>query len=1131
MHLNLDVGYFFVSKRYRKFFQVMRLLILMLTLTFMHASAATYSQTVTLSAKNVSIEKVLNEVEKQTGYNLFYKYSEKVMSKAIDVDFKKTALKSVLNTVLVKNGLAYKLDKNTIVITYVNSSNAGVNEIEVVQNSTLTGTVVDKANNLPLIGASVKLKGTTTGVVTNAKGVFSLGGIKSGDILQVFYIGYKLQEITVGSARTLTIALDEDLANLDGIIVTGYATQKKREITGSISSIKASDIGGAQAVSLDQAMQGRMAGVNIQGRVGVPGAALKVEIRGPGSISAGTDPIYIVDGLILNNSGVSNNISTNPLSVVNPDDIESIEVLKDAAAASVYGAQAGNGVVLITTKKGKAGKVTVDASYRGGSVELIRFLELTNTQQYLSGRLDAIRNSNPTFSEAQAWTKLLTDEKLPTTLTEADVAALPSYDWQRAAYRGGKTGKYDFAISGGANNSSYRISASLEDSEGAVVGTDFFRGTVNFNYNNKITEKLELTTAFNLSSVEQNGPQGALGSTTEFSAPSYSAPMILPFHPIYNADGSYNAPVGGFSGALARHPLHETELNEFTEKNKSLVGNLQLKYNILANLSFKTLVGLDYRDLASRRYLDPRTELGRSSGGTLTEIANKPTTFTTSGVLQYAPNLGGKHQLNTLAGLEYRAYQNTTSSITGRSFANYLFRQMSSAAVITNATGAWTGVKRVGSFLQGNYVYDGKYMVSAILRYDGSSRFGNDSKFGLFPSLSVGWDIAKENFITNKSLINQLKLRFGYGETGNDQIGNFDSRSLYGGGVTYDSQPGIRPSSIGNANLRWERNVTYNLGLDYSVLNNRLFGSVEVYSRYSKDLLLNKPVSWIGGFNDITENLGEVLNKGVEAEVGANIINNGKFKWTSNFNIAFLKNEVISLYDDLQSLPGDNSIRVGYSMRTYLLPQYAGVNAATGKPMWYDKNGDYTYNPATVVDTDFYAPYGFPNELPKFYGGFNNNFSYKGFSLGVFFQYDYGRVMHDMFTRNISRKGDTQTNGMLWFHENRWTTPGQITAVPRSIIGKGEINNALADVSSTRFLQDASYIRLKNVNLSYSFPKEIISKIKLSNLKLYAQANNIFTITKFQGYDPEFYNTTGTAGNNGLIPAVKSYYFGIQLTY
>lgn len=1130
MQLNLDVGRFFVSKRYRKLFLVMKLVVFLLTFTFLHASAVTYSQTVTLSAKNIAIEKVLTEVEKQTGYNLFYKYSERVMTRTMDVDFNKTALKEVLNQVLLKNGMSYKLNNNTIVITYQNHIEQ-VNGMEILnQNNDLEGAVIDKTTKQPLTGASVKIKGTNNGATTDANGRFLLKNVKYGDIVQVFFIGFKLQEVTISNVRKLEIALEEDLANLDGIVVTGYATQKKREVTGSISSIKASDISGAQAITLDQAMQGRMSGVNVQGRVGVPGAALKIEIRGPGSISAGTDPIYVVDGLILNNTNISNVVSTNPLSVINPDDIESIEVLKDAAAASVYGAQAGNGVVLITTKKGKSGKINVDASYRGGSVELIKFLDITNTQQYLNGRFEALKNKTPTLTDAQAWTNVLTEARLSTSLTQTDIAALPTYDWQKAAYKGGKTGKYDFAFSGGSEKSSYRVSAGIEDTEGAIIGSDFYRGTVNFNYNNKLTNKLELTSVFNLSAIKQNGPQGAVGTTLEFSAPSYAALAILPFHAIYNADGSYNAPVTGLAGSLNRNIVSESEYNEHIEKNNSFFGNLQLKYNILSNLSFKSLVGLDYRDISSRRYWDPRTVQGYAAKGSLYEESNTPVTFTTSGVLQFEPKLPAKHKLNTLLGIEYRSYQNSLSSITGTGFPNYLFRQMASAAVITGATSSWTGVKRIGSFLQGNYSYDSKYMATAILRYDGSSRFGDDSKFGFFPSLSLGWDISREDFIKNKSLINQLKLRFGYGQTGNDQIGNFDSRSLYGGGISYNGEAGIQPNSLGNAKLRWERNITYNLGLDYSLFNNKLFGTIEAYSRNSKDLLLSKPVAWIGGFSDISQNLGEVLNQGLEFEIGYNVINNDKFKWVSNFNIAFQRNEVKKLYDDLTVLPGDNSVMVGYSLRTYILPQYAGVNAGTGKPMWYDKNGNYSYNPATNVDADFYAPYGFPNELPSFYGGFNNNFSYKGFSLGVFFQYDYGRVLHDMFTRNMSRKGDTPTNGLLWYYENRWVTEGQITSVPRSINTKIETNNAAGDILSTRFLQDASYIRLKNVSLSYTFPKTVVSKLKLTNLKLFAQGNNLYTITKFQGYDPEFYITNAN-GNNGVIPSVKSYYFGIQLTY
>lgn len=1134
MHLNLDVGYFFVSKRYRKFLLLMKLVIILLTLTFLHASATTYSQMVTLSAKNISIERVLTEVEKQTGYNLFYKYSEKMMSKTVDVDFNNAALKVVLNEVLLKNGLSYKVNKNTIVITYFKGSEQTAVIESAKQEGELTGTIFDKTTNQPLIGASVKIKGTNSGTITDEKGSFLLKNAKSGDVIQVFFIGFKLQELTLGSVRKLEISLEEDLANLDGIIVTGYSTQKKREITGSISSIKAADISGAQTISIDGAMQGRMAGVNVQSRVGVPGAAIKIEIRGQGSITAGTEPIYIVDGLIVNSDNSTNTVSTNPLANVNPEDIESIEVLKDAAAASVYGAQAANGVVLVTTKKGKTGRVNVEASYRGGGIKPINLLEMLNSQQYLNSRYEAIKNYNPTYTDAQVWNTVLTQSQLPTTYTSQDIANLQTYDWQKAAFTDGATGKYDVAVSGGSDKSNYRISASWEDTQGSIIGSDFTRGTANFNYANKLTDKIEVTSTINLSTIAQHGPLGATGTTSQFSAPSYANAMILPFIPIYKEDGSYNMTLSGFPGTFARHTLHSTELNESLEKSNSLFGNLQVQYKILSNLSFKALVGLDYRDISARQYYDPRTIDGNARQGILTEYQSNPVTFTTSHVLQYQPKLTGKHTLNTLIGVEYRSFENQSSNVTGNGFPNPQFKQLASAATITAASSSWTGFKRLGSFFQANYTYDSKYMASAIIRYDGSSRFGSGTKFGWFPAISLGWDIAKEDFISNKSLFSQLKLRLGYGETGNNQIGNFDSRSLYGGGITYNGQAGIRPNNLGNSNLRWERNVSTNLGLDYSLLNNKIFGAIDLYYRSSKDLLLSKPVAWAYGYNDIMENLGEVVNKGVEIEIGANWIRKQDLKWTTSFNISFQKNEVVKLYDGLTVLPGDNGVAVGYPLRTHVLPQYAGVNAGTGRAMWYDKDGNYTYSPGAMT-YDSYAPYGFPTELPDFFGGLNNTLQYKGFSLGVFFQYDYGRTLYDNQGRTMGRAGGAQINSMVLYYDNRWLTEGQITSVPRPIDNVAERGgSARGDLPSTRYLQDASYIRLKNINLGYTLPQSLISKLKLRSVKVFAQGNNLYTWTKYTGYDPEFYvsgNTSSTNSNTGIVPITKSYYFGVQLGF
>ena len=988
----------------------------------------------------------------------------------------------------------------------------------------VSGTVTDKSGE-PLIGATVHIKGTSKGTSTDLDGKYVLKADGDGDAILVFsYIGYETKETIIGNRAIINMQLKELISDLDEVIVTGYASQAKREITGAISAIKPAELSASVSSSADGAMQGRMAGVNIQSSTGIPGADIRVRIRGAGSISAGNDPIYVLDGVVFNSQATSHAISTNPLSTINPDDILSIEVLKDAAAASVYGAQAANGVVLITTKRGRAGKTNVNFSYRFGQVSPVKLLDVLSSQDFLNARFEAVGNRrSPGWTDQRVRQEVLRLSQLPLDMTDEEIASLPTYDWQDAAYRTGISHKYDLSVDGGNERSQFRVAVGYEDTDGPIVASNFKRGTVNFNYANKLSDKINLSSTVNLSTVKQIGPLGAQGTTTQFSAPAYATPMMLPFIPIYLDNGELNVDFAGFPGTFKNNTIHSSLFNEHTDQNNSLLANLKLSYQILDNLSYRLVFGLDYRDQESKRYYDPRTSDAYKSKGVLYEWEDKPISFTNTHVVTYEPKLNGEHRLKSLAGIEYFSYSRESASRRAQGFPTFQFKQMQSAALVTEASGSWTGYKRLGSFIQANYTYGKRFMVSGILRYDGSSRFGDDSKFGLFPAISAGWDMAEESFLNHIRWVNQLKLRVGYGETGNDQIGNFASRSLYGGGPAYDGEPGISSNSLGNRNLRWERNSTYNIGIDFSLLNHKLTGALEVYQRNSKDLLLSKPVVWAGGYSSITQNLGELTNKGVELEIGARIIDRNDFEWHSSFNITFQKNEVTKLYDGHTVLPGNEGIRVGYSLLTHVNTQYAGVNPATGKAFWYDANGNPTYRP-TAMKGDDYAPYGLPNGMPNSFGGFNNKFSYKGFTLDIFFQYDYGRVLYNNMGRTLGRKGDSNINTLQWYYDNRWTEAGQITTVPRPYDGAAEAGSSRGDLASTRYLEDASYIRLKNLSLSYDIPKRYIKSLNLAYATIKFQANNIFTITKFSGYDPE-YNTE----NTGAIPLMKSINMSVHI--
>ncbi len=1114
--------------------KIMKTTVFLLLFSILISQATnSYSQgaKITLNLKSTSIKEVCKQIEKNSDYIfVFSDNSENIIDKKVDIDANLKNVTEILDTVLSSIGLMYKiLDKQIVVYKSTESPVAKADEktsVNIAQQRNkkqITGKVVD-TNGEPVIGANIIEIGTTNGSITDNNGNFSLN-VDNSSFIQISFIGYLALTVNTDGRTVFNIVLLEDTHALDEIVVTGYTTQSKREITGSISTIRSEQVSASMTTSIDGAMQGRMPGVNVQSSIGIPGADIQVRVRGVGSITAGNDPIYVLDGVILNTTATSHSVSTNPLSNINPDDIISIEVLKDAAAASVYGAQAANGVILVTTKKGRSGRAKVTFSFQRGYVSPIRLMNVLSTQEYLNARFEAVRNYNPSWTEEQVRKNVLEASQLSINLSDNEIAELPTYDWQKASYRTGVSNKYNLSIDGGSDKSQYRVSMGYENTEGAIIASKFKRNTINFNYSNRLSDKIDLISIVNLSNVNQEGPLGSLRPNSMFSAPSYASPQILPFIPIYLENGELNVDYAGFPGTYKRNIIHSALYNENADRNNSILTNLKLNYRILENLSYNLLLGLDYRYGLSRIYYDPRTSDGYNSKGSLSEYTERPKAFTNSHVITYNPKLKGGHYLKTLIGAEYHSYTRESNYVRGEGFPTYEFRQMESAALITHATGSWTGFKRVGGFIQSNYTFERRFMISGILRYDGSSRFGKNNRFGFFPAISAGWDLAQENFVKDAKWISQLKLRAGYGETGNDQIGDFVSRSLYKGGFSYNAESGIRTNSLGNPNLKWERNATTNIGLDYSLFNHKFFGTLEVYSRLSKDLLLGKPTVWAGGFEQVVENLGEVVNKGVEIELGTRFLTSHNFQWKGNLNMTFQQNKVTKLYGDLLVLPGDESVRVGYSLMTHVMIQYAGVNPATGKAMWYDSSGNLTYGPS-VMTGNSYAPHGFPNGMPKSFGGISNSVTYKRLTLDMFLQYDYGRVLYNNMGRTYGRKGDTQINTLQWYYDNRWIAPGQMTTVPRPINNAAERGSSRGDLESTRYLEDASYIRLKNMSLSYEFSPDLLKFIGLESGSLKLQANNLYTWTKFTGYDPEFNDR-----NTGLVPLMKSFLIEIKIGF
>ncbi|SFB83165.1 TonB-linked outer membrane protein, SusC/RagA family [Parapedobacter composti] len=1107
-----------------------------------------YAQRLNLVLKNASLEEALAEIRKQSKYIVWYEEHVLDESKRITIDAKNVTLEDALKLVFERQSLTYQIIGKTIVIKHSEGETGAPNPVqqELIE---VSGKVRLMVNGMPRTSAGINIheKGQRRMISTNSAGLFTVK-VPKGTVLVFSMVGYKSREMRIDSAQPLDIVLEEDMKDLDEVVVTGYQTQERRTITGAMAQVKGAEFENMPIQSFDQAMQGRMAGVLVQGGSGVPGGPVKVEIRGQGSISAGTQPLYIVDGAEINAEDAADNITaSNPLAFLNPEDIESIEVLKDAAAASIYGAQAANGVVLITTKQGKAGKTSFTANYYKGITEPMPLMEMMNTQQYLNVRMEAVGNLNPDWSYERVRTEVLSQSQLDVTLTDEQIAALPTYDWQGAAFRTGNTDNLQLVASGGTERTTFRISTSLNRTEGNVVANDFTRGTVYLRLNHDVNRRLKLMMSTNLSSTVQNGSYRSWGSYSYFSSPQYTAPLMLPFLPIYLEDGSFNAPIERFPGNLPYNAIHVADVNTQVARTQNLLGNFSLTYDITKDLTFQSRFGLNYRIYDTEFYIDPRTQEAYARQGYKSFRYQPSTTFTTSHTLVYNKTLPGGHNFNALLGAEYRDYHMQRGGGSAEGFPSHQFRYLSSAATILSLYENNTANKRGGLFSQLNYNYMKKYMLSAVLRYDGSSRFGANNRFGWFPAFSAGWDVSQEMFARDIEWMQQLKLRASYGETGNSAIGNFAARALWDGSGSHAGRPGTVMVQMGNDDLRWERNVTTNLGLDFSLFNRKLYGAVDVFHRRSADLLISTPLPWTSGFAEVYRNVGEVVNKGLEVELNSNLVRTKDFKWTSSFNISFLRNKVTKLYkgivedgedidapiveQDVESLPGNPGIRLGWPLHTNFRQQYAGVNAATGKPMWWSGHDRLSYSPGTQ-GSGSYTPYGRGNRLSDYFGGFINTFTYKNLEFGIFFQYDMGRELYNNSNGPFYRNGETQSNSTARAYNLRWQEPGQITAFPRPIDGGREVLAESMSLASSRYLEDASYIRLKQLSLNYKVPGKYTDRLKLSNVEVYAQATNVLTWTKWTGYDPEFYiDDSNFSSNTGQIPQTRAYTMGIKMNF
>jgi len=965
------------------------------------------------------------------------------------------------------------------------------------QQKIVTGTVAGE-DGKPLAGATVSAKGSSVSTLTDAAGKFSLNVSEKVKTLVISYVGLGLQEVSIASGN-ITAQLKAQAADVAEVVVVGYGTKLKKDVTSSIAKVTSKEFQNLPLPSFEQALQGRAAGVFINSGSGKLGQGLNVRVRGISSISANQQPFVVIDGVpVVNQSLGSATEPDNPLATLNPDDIESIEVLKDAASSAIYGSRASNGVLLITTKSGKKGRTKLNMGYFSGVSSPTRKAEFLNASQYRELFTAAAENMGYDAAE---------EFEGNTGTTDWD----KNFDknWADDAFQTGYIRQYNLSLTGGDDRTKFLMSGSFNDQKGIIVGNRLTRGTGRLNVDHTINDIFKV------------GANLSLNQTVNFRVPSdnaFSNPLQLnaipPLHPAKNADGSIN------SATLYYNNLLELEgNNRNTNKTYRTISSVFVEAKILPNLTFRTQNGIDFNYLTESQYLDRNTLDGAPEGYSY-ENQVISTVFTTTNTLNWNNTYGGIHQIDALGGIEYQKGMTAGASVEGRAFPSDKFTKIANAAIISAGSSSETQYRFISYFSRANYKLMDKYLFTASLRMDGSSRFGKDNRYGVFPSASVGWVMSEESFLKNNKVLNFLKLRSSYGKTGNAEIGNFSSLSLYSSGP-YANIAGILASQIGVNNLSWENTYQFDIGLDFAVLDNRITGELDYFSKNTKDLLLNVPLPAINGFTNVTKNIGDMTNKGWELVLNFNIIRK-PFNWTSSFNISTYKNEVTRLVSPVP--PGQRTLgrlAEGAPFGQFFGPQYLGVDPDNGDALYLGADGKPTNDYGAAVQTVV----GDPN--PDFYGGWNNRFSYKGFDLDIQCQFVKGGDIYNIAGFFQSVNGDYFDNQTV-DQMNYWRNPGDITNIPQPRLYEG--NGA---GKSSRWVQDGSYFRVKSVNLGYNIPRKYLQRYKIDNARFYVAAQNLLTITNYKGYDPEV-NTT-YVGNINLghdfytPPQARTITFGINL--
>ena len=1128
----------------KRYLLAMKMILTLTLVAVMQVNASTYAQSVSIKASNISLKALFKELRKQTGYGFLYQEEDLKNTRNVSLNFIDEPIEKVLKYSFSNQPIVYNIDKKLVIITpkpIINEAQAEIN---------IQGKVVDESGS-PMVGVGVKVKNTNTTTVTDVKGVYKIKIMSNTATLVFSYVGYDSQERSVNADAVVNVTLKQNQTDLEQVVVIGYGEVAKKDLTGSVSNVKMSELQKAPVATFEQALAGRVAGVQVSSGDGQPGADMNIVIRGGNSLTQSNSPLYVIDGF-----PVEENLG----SVLSPNDIESISILKDASATAIYGSRGANGVVIIETKKGKIGKPVVDYQSSVGLNNVTKKMELMSPYEFVRYQLEI----NPAQTEFVYLTE--PNKKLD------DYKNISTLDWQDKMFNSRLVQQHNISVTGGTGDTKYVASGSYFDQNGIIINSGYQRYQGRLMLDQKINKKVKFLLNINAGNEKNFG--GVAASARASSTQPYSTYLMYQVwgaRPVSAGLDLENETIDPEANDARFNP-YISALNEFRQRiNTTIFANSKINYNITQELELAISGGINHSAVKNEEFYNSQTSKGYPFpdnvlrvNGSITN--NQLTSLLNENLLTYRKRFNKNSNLNVVGGFTVQKVSNEQDGFQAKNVPNEDLGisgidegEMSS---LRSSKSVFTLVSFLGRV---NYNYKSKYIFTASFRADASSKFSENNRWGYFPSGAFAWNMSKEKFMRSLDFISNAKLRASYGLTGNNRIGDFSYLSSisfpYGSYYSFNNQTPQQAAILnnyGNNDLKWESTGQLDFGLDLGLIKDRFNLTIDVYRKTTSDLLLKANVPYSTGFSSIFKNIGKVRNQGIEFTLGSTNIKSNNFQWSSDFNIAFNSNKILALADDQETMISTIGFPAPYSASQLYLAQVGGPAAVFYGYKWlgnyqvgdFDKQPDGSYllkntiplngnsraniKPGDIKYDDINGD-GIVNEkdrvvigsaLPKHIGGFNNNFSYKNFALNVFFQWSYGNHIYnanrDMFEGNIySRFGLNQYATYV----NRWTPDNPNNEYYR-FGGQGP-----AGRFSSRTIEDGSFIRLKTVSLSYNLPSKLLSKIKVKSAGIFITGQNLYTWTKYSGMDPEVSvaNTILTPGfDYSAYPRERTLVFGIK---